>query len=1019
MARKHWVLAVAGVAACGVGLVALCAGSVFGVPCVGTGLRYGMWLDTCPAGDMRLNVSVDVHDALRGDEGQLRIRTEALFMASNDARSPTTRRMWRGYSSVITLLDADDEPVADLVVGDWERRRGAEQATLTLPVLPDGNYTLRVVTTSPTDEQTVDVPLPLYTPATAFLMTDRPLYKPGQEVLLRSVLLERTTLEPLEARPGQWRITDPNGVEMLLEDDRTGNFGIADSSFPLDRYAENGAWTAQFLSGADSDSVTFDVRPFKLPRFTASVAASEPWHGVGDDVVLEGTATYSSGAPVAEAPVTITVSRIEGEWPLPLDWEEPFEVLTDDQGRFTLTMGSVPADLMGWNSVQAVARVTETAGEVQTGVSRIILSADDLKVEALTELGGGLVDGFNNRMWLRISKPDGTPVPQASVVVTNPWVADSPERTAETDIDGVLSIQLDPGEPVTVVHPAPPVRSRPRQQEDPRIVSATHVGGGGLNMDERRALDAAVVRVRACGDFVEGSAQTVSIAMSVLPSGTVDRSVSQAGVLSECVADASRALRFSAGRHRTLQVSWSVPNSWLPSLSGSAVASMHTPAVGDKLGAAVLRARRCFDRGQGQNGQAFTAHWSVDEGSTQVRIAEYDRHGNARLSLSAHACIDRNLRGIRLDRPAPHDDVGTFRGTLSVPRDERSATRGATTETAYELQVAASRDGQAVGETRVILPVGQVPSARLRATPSLARPGDAVTVELLRGPGFSGSMPETLNLMSGSKRLAELDFDEETRSAEFVLPEDANGFVHIDAFGARAVVFVSDEDPLDVAITSDATSYRPGETATLTVTTRAGGRGIAAGVGLVGVDSTLGQLGTLDGPDAMSRVTVRAESGTPAFGEFGAAALAMGQIRGENAAQAAMLTVSSLPTDPGGDVRVTGSARTVRQDESVLIDNFYRVYAALTARVREWESTADDGEVMLPEQMIAMWEETLAAMPTDGEAAVDAFNRPLVLEHLPYDLMMQVDPRVVVADATRLPEDVTDWPSAVSVRGLK
>ncbi len=1017
MARKHWILAVAGIAACGVGLTALCAGSIFGVPCVGTGLRYGMWLDTCPAGDMRLNVSVDVNNVLRGDEGQLQVRTEALFMSSRTALAPSSRRMWRGYSTEVTLLDVDDEPVAGVVVGDWERGWGAEVATLSLPVLPDGDYTLRVVTTSSTDTQTVDVALPLYTPATAFLMTDRPLYKPGQEVLLRSVLLERTTLEPLEGRPGQWRITDPNGVEMLLEDDRTGNFGIADSSFPLDRYSENGTWTAQFLSGDDADTVTFDVRPFKLPRFTASVAAAEPWHGVGDAVVLEGTATYSSGAPVAEAPVTVTLSRTEGEWPLPLDWEEPFEATTDDQGRFTLTIGSVPADLMGWNSVQAVARVTETAGEVQTGVSRIVLSADDLKVEALTELGGGLVDGFNNRMWLRVSTPDGVPVPDASVVISNPWLSDAPERTAQTDIDGVLAVQLDPGEPVTVVHPAPPVRSRPRQQQDPRIVSATHMGAGGLNMDERRALDGAVARVRACGDYVEGQAQTVAIAMSVSPSGTVERSVAQSGALAACVADASKTLRFPTGSQRTLQVSWSVPNSWLPSLAGTAEAAMNTPHVGSKLGDAMLLARRCFDRGQGRDGQAFTAHWSVDEGSTQVRISQYESVYSARLSPATHSCIDRNLRGIRLDRPAPNDDVGTFRGMLTVPRDERAPSRGPTTETAYELQVAASRDGEAVGETRVILPVGQVPSARLRATPSLARPGDVVTVELLRGPGFSSSMPETLNLMSGSKRLAELDFDEDTRSAEFTLPQDANGFVHIDAFGARAVVFVSDEDPLDIAITSDETSYRPGEVATLTVTTRAGGRGIAAGVGLVGVDSTLGQLGKLDGPDAMSRVTVRAESNTPAFGEFGAAALAMGQIRGENAAQAAMLTVTSLPTDPGGDVRISRSARTTRQDETVLIDNFYQVYAALTSRVREWESTAPEGVLMLPDQMMTLWDDTLASMP--GEVAVDAFNRPLVLERLPYDLMMQVDPRVVVADATRLPEDVTDWPSAVSTRGLK
>ena len=70
------------------------------------------------------------------------------------------------------------------------------------------------------------MPLALYAPALAHVATDRPLYKPGQEVLLRSVLLKRTDLSPLDGRPGRWRILAPDGTEMHTERSKAGAFGV-------------------------------------------------------------------------------------------------------------------------------------------------------------------------------------------------------------------------------------------------------------------------------------------------------------------------------------------------------------------------------------------------------------------------------------------------------------------------------------------------------------------------------------------------------------------------------------------------------------------------------------------------------------------------------------------------------------------------------------------------------------------------------------------------------------------------
>jgi hypothetical protein len=64
---------------------------------------------------------------------------------------------------------------------------------------------------------------------------------------------------------------------------------------------------------------------------------------------------------------------------------------------------------------------------------------------------------------------------------------------------------------------------------------------------------------------------------------------------------------------------------------------------------------------------------------------------------------------------------------------------------------------------------------------------------------------------------------------------------------------------------------------------------------------------------------------------------------------------------------------------------------------------------MTNEKMAGLWTETLADLHKEGHPAKDAFGRELTIDVLPPDLLAQVNPRAVVEDSTRLPEDITDW----------
>jgi hypothetical protein len=984
--------------------VLLCIG-VIG-PCWRALLFDGIWVGSCPAGDVRPVARVSASGLGRGSKGTVTVDMAGWY--ADGRTGAVSQTPVRRFDVSLDVTDpAGTKSKLDVVEDRW---LGTSLiSTVELPKGPDGDWTLHVVADSPAGESAVDVVLPVYAPALAHVLTDAPMVLPGGTMRFRDVLLHEADLTPLEGRPGVWTVTDPEGEVQLEEKARTGPFGIAASTFPLAPDAPSGPWQVRFRSGAAVHSQTVEVRTFQLPRFTVDAASERRWWGRGDAPVVSGTVRYTSGAPVRGASVTVDV-RASGEWPPPLDWVATRLIETDAMGRFRVAFGPVPADLSGQVTLALAFTATDPTGDTARGGASVLLSADRIVADAVTELADGLVPATNNRLFLRVTSPDGEPLRGATVVVRRDGDVHDVGIEAVADADGVAKLQVDPGQPVTVVVPATPVRTRPRSEAS--AVRATDgqdlVAGEALDVAGTAVIERWASAAQPCqihGDA--GKATSVSV-IARIAGGRVTHVSATADDgnedLAACIATRVRSVPGGGGGTRVWRATLQVPDAAAPALTWSYTDPATLPeAASVELAGRMRRARACVAGVSEDLGLPDAWYVHGERGGTRLLLDAADVGGSeATVSASVAGCVARQMSAVLLETPLETPVAGVLTLAVSVPAAETAARPEPTTFAGYALRVSARVGDESVGDTVLRMHPGTVPPLRLRFSEVLVDPGATVSLTAVRGPDFTGQIPEKLLLTQGGEKVLEIVMKD--RKGSFTLPADARGYYRVEFAGAAATLFVRDSRSLQVALSSDTKSWRPGQEVQLTVTTTRGGAPVPAGVTLSGVDSAFAAIATLPTADAFADVTVRAASEMPAFGVLDARALQTGLIRGENAAQAAVLRVSSIPDHVLGGDEVGGQGAAVFDADAEMTDAFYALYAEARRGVRTWEKEAAAGETLSAKQMVAIWEEALAAHPAE-----DPFGRRLHLSVLPRDLLALTDPRFMMSDGARVPEDVESW----------
>lgn len=1002
------------------GLLALLVGAgVFAAwdVCLSAWVLRGVKVPQCPDGAFRQTVAVSFQELGRDLPGTVSVWADAH---APDARGALMSSRVRRGSAELFLVDAEGKqtPLEPEKKDGWTRSdNDVLAAKVKLPVVTDGDYRLRARVTTPLGTDTVDAALPLYAPAVAHVLTDRPLYEPGNEVRFRAVVLRAKDLAPLDGRPGTWLLMDAAGEVVLEERAPAGPWGVVTGGFPLDRGAAVGTWTLSWRSGATQANTTFQVKPFTLPRFQVEALSPRPYWRAGESPEVHGQVVYASGAPVANAEVELTW-QVHGDWPPPPEWSTgglPARARADAAGRFQVTLPRVPEDLRGQARLSAHVVARDAAGDRVAGAVSLLLSEDALAVSSVTELEDGLVEGFSNRVYLRATTPDGRVLPGAELTVTRAWDARDEGVRGVTDEDGVAAFQLDPGPPVNVVVPPMPVR---RQRLPPSVMLSSLRSllepGNEPTLQERRAVESWLPALFPCARFVLPSDGIASVDLGLRSGagGAVLDVVTGEDALSSCMAQVVRSRALPAGRERVLALSLRVEDQGMPwfELVTEPAFGASTSLVG-ALETAAKDARACLPMNAEPSPRLPLAlSWRV--GAKQEVTTSWSSVPGAKggLSPSVEACVRERFARVKVDESEPGKPaLGVmWLAVHSISEVNENEAGRARTFLGYELKVVAKVDGKPVGDTKWVLRPASLPPLRLRATPVLARGGDEVRIDLMRGPGFRGQLPEELKLQAGKAELV-VKLEKGATSARFRLPADFEGWAESTWSGATARVYVAPRARLSVEVSPEKPVYAPGDLARLQVHTQVDGQDGPAAVGLFGVDETLGQLVPLPGGDALAGVRPAPATSQPAFGVLDGMALAQGRIRGSNAAAATLVRVSSVPMLQDVEARVSASATSLFDAEAEVVEPFYAVLAELHEQVRQWEEKAPEGETLVPAGVAKLWSQALLACEKRGEKVTDAFGNRLRLSRLPRELLELTDPRAVVSRGTRLPEDVENW----------
>jgi uncharacterized protein YfaS (alpha-2-macroglobulin family) len=352
----------------------------------------------------------------------------------------------------IRLLDRSNGQPMQGVPVDVELRRAGQEVKLAsfttnaegtgeprfqLPDWTDGDYTLHVVARPGKDVEEISETVQLRRSWKLMLSSDKPVYQPGQTILIRSLALRRADLKPVAGQEVTFTITDPKGNVIFKKQDVTSKFGIASAECPLASEILEGRYDIDCKIGDTSSRRSVEVKKYVLPKFKVEVTLDQPYYQPGQKVKGTVRADYFFGKPVAEGMLEIEATTTDAA----KKTLAKFDRKTDKDGRAEFEF-SLPKLLIGLEQNSGDARfslsatVTDSAWQTYTrAVSRVVTS-QPLRIEIIPE-NGSLVNNIANRIYLFTSYPDGRPA-KVRVVVSEF------ENELKTNDLGIASFEFTP-----------------------------------------------------------------------------------------------------------------------------------------------------------------------------------------------------------------------------------------------------------------------------------------------------------------------------------------------------------------------------------------------------------------------------------------------------------------------------------------------------------------------------------------------------------------------------------------------
>ncbi len=329
--------------------------------------------------------------------------------------------------------------------------------------------------------------------ARTMLYLDRAIYRPGQKVFFKGVLLQHV-LGKTSTVPNTYVevfVDDPNGEEIADFRLKTNKYGSFNGELKLpasgitgkfeiyveEDYEEDSPFWDEVLENGDYEysSLSFQVEEYKRPTFEVKFDELKESYKPGDTVILAGKAASLMGAGINNAGLTYEVTRqklVRRWWSY--TYSDPVPVVkdsatTDAEGNFSIEFPAISDEkdfedehLLYQYTINAT--LTDVSGETREASTSLKVGAKNL----LTELSvpPSVNTGEDLNIKIENTNLNENPVPVTGIVRI--YKLEGPGRILRNRIWEAPEIQLIPEQEFIKLFPEEPYESTLAPEEWPK-----------------------------------------------------------------------------------------------------------------------------------------------------------------------------------------------------------------------------------------------------------------------------------------------------------------------------------------------------------------------------------------------------------------------------------------------------------------------------------------------------------------------------------------------------------------------
>ncbi len=243
------------------------------------------------------------------------------------------------------------------------------------------------------------------------LSTDKPIYRAGETIYMRGVLLHHASHRPLPAGaevPALVEIAGPKG-DTVASGFVSSQDSVLGYSWPVPDGQAGGEYTIRVsypAHGFTPAERKFDIRAYRAPRLKSQIKFLRDGYGPGDAVVGLLEVERAEGGAPADAKVTV-IARVDGA----VAYQG--QTTVDDEGRCEARF-KLPEKIARGEGT--LSMVIEDGGIVETASKTIPILLQTVDLTMYPE-GGDLVAGLPNRVYFEAFTPAKKPADLAGVVL--------------------------------------------------------------------------------------------------------------------------------------------------------------------------------------------------------------------------------------------------------------------------------------------------------------------------------------------------------------------------------------------------------------------------------------------------------------------------------------------------------------------------------------------------------------------------------------------------------------------------